>query len=65
MPSLRCADVGRFRARVVLPRGDPMTGNDKFCDECAVSMDLHDGPDSCESAKSKARMLGMFWSATP
>lgn len=25
-----------------------------FCDECDVSLDLHDGPDSCEDAIEKA-----------
>ena len=25
-----------------------------WCDQCGVSMDLHDGPDSCELAELKA-----------
>lgn len=25
-----------------------------FCDECGISLDLHDGPDSCEWAQLKA-----------
>ena len=31
-----------------------------FCDECDVSMDLHDGEDSCDSAEAKARLLERF-----
>lgn len=38
-----------------------------FCDECGVSFDLHDGPDSCEWAAVKAdqlaRMEAIFVSA--
>lgn len=28
-----------------------------FCDLCDVSLDLHNGPDSCESAGKKADLL--------
>ena len=28
-----------------------------FCPHCDVTMDLHDGPDTCEQAESKADLL--------
>ena len=28
-----------------------------FCDECGVTMDLHDGEDSCEDAEFGAQRL--------
>lgn len=36
----------------------------QFCPLCGVSLDLHDGPDSCSSADRKASILEMFgrWS---
>lgn len=37
--------------------------NDGFCDLCEVSLDLHDGPDTCESADAKARTIEMFFGA--
>ena len=37
--------------------------SDGFCDLCEVTLDLHDGPDSCESAEAKARILETFESA--
>ena len=33
-----------------------MSGDD-FCPHCDVTNDLHDGPDSCEYAEAKARLL--------
>jgi hypothetical protein len=33
---------------------------DGFCPHCDVTMDLHDGPDTCEYAESKARALETF-----
>lgn len=33
---------------------------DGFCDECGVTLDLHDGEDTCESAEMKARLLEAF-----
>jgi hypothetical protein len=32
----------------------------QFCPLCDVSLDLHDGPDSCDSADAKARLLESF-----
>lgn len=34
--------------------------DDGFCPECGVTNDLHDGPDSCDSADAKARILESF-----
>ena len=31
-----------------------------FCPLCDVTLDLHDGPDSCSSAEAKADVLDMF-----
>lgn len=31
----------------------------QFCDDCDVSLDLHDGPDSCEYAEHMARRYEM------
>lgn len=31
----------------------------QFCEFCDISLDLHDGPDSCEYAEHKARMQDM------
>lgn len=28
-----------------------------FCDECGVSIDLHDGPNSCEWAERRAEAI--------
>jgi hypothetical protein len=33
---------------------------DRFCDLCGVTLDLHDGPDSCDNAEAKARLLEEF-----
>ncbi|HEY8662471.1 MAG TPA: hypothetical protein VIL68_02535 [Propionibacteriaceae bacterium] len=35
--------------------------NDGFCPDCDVSLDLHDGPDTCKSAGMKADLLRDFW----
>ena len=32
----------------------------QFCPLCEVSLDLHDGPDTCDYAESKARLLEQF-----
>ena len=32
----------------------------QFCPLCQIVLDLHDGPDSCESAEMKARLLEEF-----
>jgi hypothetical protein len=32
----------------------------QFCPLCDVTLDLHDGPDSCSSAEAKARLLEEF-----
>ena len=32
-----------------------------YCPHCEVALDLHDGPDTCAYAESKARILEMFW----
>lgn len=37
-----------------------MTDNDRFCPLCEVTLDLHDGPDSCASAEAKASLLESF-----
>lgn len=38
-----------------------MTDDDaRFCPLCGVSLDLHDGPDTCESAGRKADLLNQF-----
>ena len=37
-----------------------MSEDDRFCPECEVSLDLHDGPDTCESAGRKADLLDQF-----
>lgn len=29
----------------------------EFCDECGVTLDFHDGPDSCEESEAKANAL--------
>lgn len=34
--------------------------SEQFCAHCGVTNDLHDGPDSCEYAESKARLLEAF-----
>lgn len=31
-----------------------------FCPRCGVHMSLHDGPDSCARAESKAQLIEMF-----
>lgn len=33
----------------------------KFCMLCGVSLDLHDGPDTCKSAEMKADLLDRFY----
>jgi len=38
----------------------------KFCPDCGVTLDFHDGPDSCEDAEMQAERLEnlsrmMFW----
>jgi len=37
-----------------------MGDDDGFCPLCDVTLDLHDGPDSCTSADAKARVLESF-----
>lgn len=37
-----------------------MTANKDFCLWCNVSLDLHDGHNSCELAKRKAALLEQF-----
>ena len=32
----------------------------EFCPLCDVTLDLHDGPDSCSSAAAKADTLSLF-----
>lgn len=32
----------------------------RFCPFCEVSMALHDGPDSCDVAERKARLITNF-----
>jgi hypothetical protein len=32
----------------------------QFCPFCDVVLDLHDGPNSCDSADAKARILESF-----
>jgi len=32
----------------------------RFCPLCGVSLDLHDGPDTCRSAEMKADLLDRF-----
>jgi hypothetical protein len=32
----------------------------QFCPDCGVTLDLHDGPDSCDLADAKARLLEEF-----
>ena len=32
-----------------------------FCPLCEVTLDLHDGPDTCYAAETKADMLNMFF----
>jgi hypothetical protein len=36
---------------------------DGFCNLCDVTLDLHDGPDSCHLAEGKADLLDMFFGA--
>lgn len=38
---------------------------DQFCDLCDVSLDLHDGPDTCDLAERKAVLLGIFAATEP
>jgi hypothetical protein len=33
----------------------------QFCPLCDVTLDLHDGPDSCCAAEQKADMLARFF----
>jgi len=33
----------------------------RFCPLCDVSLDLHDGPDTCRTAGIKADLLDQFW----
>lgn len=33
---------------------------DQFCPLCGVTLDLHDGPDSCSLADAKASLLEAF-----
>lgn len=37
----------------------------QFCDECGVSLDLHDGDEEadCRNAERKADLMDAFWSA--
>lgn len=32
----------------------------QFCPQCDVTMDLHDGPDSCDYAQHKADLLSVM-----
>jgi hypothetical protein len=36
------------------------TDDARFCPLCGVSLDLHDGPDTCRSAGMKANLLERF-----
>ncbi|HEX3002858.1 MAG TPA: hypothetical protein VHO27_01495 [Angustibacter sp.] len=36
-----------------------------FCPLCDVTLELHDGPDSCDSAGKKAEMLSTFFGPRP
>jgi len=43
--------------------GDPtvmMEADDGFCPDCEVTLDLHDGEDSCDLAEAKARLISIF-----
>lgn len=40
-----------------------MSAPDHFCPHCGVHYDLHDGPDTCDGAESKARTLDLFFGA--
>lgn len=35
--------------------------DDRFCNLCDVSLDLHDGPNSCGLAESKVRLFQAFY----
>lgn len=37
-----------------------MRTEDGFCPLCGVTLDLHDGPDSCDHADHKARVIESF-----
>jgi len=37
-----------------------MAETPQFCPLCDVTLDLHDGPDSCSDADAKARLLESF-----
>jgi hypothetical protein len=39
----------------------PPTNDDQFCPLCGVTLDLHDGPDTCRSAEMKADLLDQFY----
>jgi hypothetical protein len=39
-----------------VPRGE-WADVSAFCPECDVTLDFHDGPDSCEDAQDKAAAL--------
>lgn len=32
-----------------------------FCEQCGITLDLHDGPDSCTSAEMKAGVIERFF----
>lgn len=38
---------------------------DQFCGVCDVSLDLHDGPGTCDLAERKAVLLGIFAAPAP
>lgn len=52
-----CCKADAFPAS---PASDLRDADDGFCDECGVTLDLHDGEDTCESAEMKARLLEAF-----
>lgn len=37
-----------------------MAADDRFCEECGVTLDLHYDEDDCEGADAKARLLDTF-----
>lgn len=44
--------------------GDAAEKDARFCLVCDVSLDLHSGPDTCDTAIRKAALIGMFYGAS-
>jgi len=40
---------------------NPPTKDGQFCSLCEVTLDLHDGPDTCRTAGMKADLLERFY----